>query len=92
MCFVLVKDILILESSALDRSAILTTRPIGLLGKDFANSPGDRGSVPGRVVPKTKNMVLDISLLNTQYDKVRIKGKVEQSKEISGVLPYTSAL
>ena len=30
-------------------------------------------------------MVLDASLLNTQYYKVRIKGKVEQSRE--GVAP-----
>ena len=35
-------------------------------------------------------MVLDISLINTQYYKVRIKNKVEQSKERGGTLPYTS--
>ena len=35
-------------------------------------------------------MVLDISLLNTQYYKVRIKGKVEQSKERSNALSYPS--
>ena len=46
---------------------------------DIANGPGDRGSIPGRVIPKTKKIVLDASLLNTQYFKVRIKGKVEQS-------------
>ena len=27
---------------------------------------------------------------NTQYYKVRIKGKVEQSREYSSTLPYTS--
>ena len=32
-------------------------------------------------------MVLDTSLLNTQYYKVRIKGKEEQSKEKSSALP-----
>ena len=32
-------------------------------------------------------MVLDASLLNTQHYKVRIKGKVEQSRE--GVAPST---
>ena len=32
-----------------------------------------------------KKMVLDTSLLNTQYYKARIKGKVDQSKETSGV-------
>ena len=35
-------------------------------------------------------MVLDISLLNTQQYKVRIEDKVEQSREISSALPYTS--
>ena len=33
-------------------------------------------------------MVLDAFLLNTQYYKVRIKGKVEQSREWSNALPY----
>ena len=35
-------------------------------------------------------MVLDTSLLNTQQYKVRIKDKVEQSRERSSALPYTS--
>ena len=47
------------------------------------------GSVSGQVIPKTLKMVLDISLLNTQQYKVRIKGKVEQSRERSSALPYT---
>ena len=47
-------------------------RIIGLLGRVFTNSPGDRGSIPGRVIPKTFKMVLDTSLLNTQQYKVRI--------------------
>ena len=51
----------------------------------FANGPGDLGSIPGRVIPKTQKMVLDASLLNTQHYKVRIKGKVEQFRE--GVAP-----
>ena len=51
----------------------------------FANGPGDLGSIPGRVIPKTQKMVLDASLLKTQHYKVRIKGKVEQSRE--GVAP-----
>ena len=36
-----------------------------------------------------KKMVLDATLLNTQHNKVRIKGKVEQSREWSSALPYT---
>ena len=58
---------------------------IGLGVRVFANRPGDLGSIPGRVIPKTQKMVLDASLLNTQHYKVRIKGKVEQSRE--GVSP-----
>ena len=55
----------------------------------FASGPGDLGSIPGRVIPKTLKIVLDTSLLNTQHYKVRIKGKVEQSREMSSALPYT---
>ena len=35
-------------------------------------------------------MALDTSLLNTQQYKIRIEGKVEQSRERSSALPYTS--
>ena len=48
----------------------------------FAKGPGDRGSIPGQVVRKTQKMVLDTCLL-TLSNKVRIKGKVEQSRERS---------
>ena len=56
----------------------------------FANGLGDLDSIPGHVIPKTLKMVLDASLLNTQQYKVRIKSKVEQSRERSNTLPYTS--
>ena len=40
----------------------------------FANGPGDRGSIPDRVIPKTKKKVLDAALLNTQdYKGSRVK-------------------
>ena len=55
----------------------------------LANGPGDLGSIPGRVIPKTLKMELDTTLLNTQHYKVRFKGKVEQSWEWSSALPYT---
>ena len=55
------------------------SRTIGEMSREFANSLGDRGSIPGRFIPKTQKMVLDAALLNTQHYKVRIKGKVEQS-------------
>ena len=53
----------------------------------FANGPGDLGSIPGRVIPKTLKMELDTTLLNTQHYKVRFKGKVEQSREWSSAPP-----
>ena len=65
-------------------------RLIGFVGRVFTNGPGDLGSIPGRVIPKTLKMVLDTSLLNTQQYIVRIWGKVEQSRERSSALPYTS--
>ena len=51
-------------------------RLIGLVGRVFANGPGDLGSIPSRIIPKTFKMVLDTSLFNTQQYKVRIEGKV----------------
>ena len=67
-------------------------RPIGLMSKVFTNGPGDWGSIPGQVIPKAQKMVLDAALVNTQHYKVRIKGKVEQSREWSSALPYTSVV
>ena len=64
-------------------------RDIGPAVRVFANGPGDLGSIPGRVIPKTLKMELDTTLLNTQHYKVRFKGKVEQSREWSSALPYT---
>ena len=63
---------------------------IGPVGRVFANDPGDLGSIPGRVIPKTLKMVLDTSLLNTQHYKVRFKGKGKQSRGRSSALTYTS--
>ena len=62
---------------------------IGIMVRAFANGLGNLGSIPGRVIPKTQKMVLDDTLLNIQHYKVRIKGKVEQSRERSSTLPYT---
>ena len=63
---------------------------IGFVGRALANAPGELGLIPGRVISKTLKMGLDTSLLNTQQYEVRIKGKVEQSRERSSALPYTS--
>ena len=59
------------------------------MSRVFANGPGDRGLIPGQVIPKTQKMVLDASLLNTHHYKVWIKGKVKQSRKRSSALPYT---
>ena len=50
---------------------------ISLVGKVFANGSADRGSIPGRVIPKTLKMVLDTSLLRTQ--RIRFVSKVKWS-------------
>ena len=57
---------------------------IGIMVRMFANGLGDMGSIPDR---KTQKMVLDVSLLSTQHYKVRVKGKVEQSRERSSASP-----
>ena len=45
------------------------------MSRVFANGPEGQGSIPGQIIPKTKKMVLDVTLLSTQHYKVRIKGK-----------------
>ena len=51
-----------------------------------------RVSIPGRVILKTQKMVFHADFLNTQHYKVKIKDKVEQSREWSSALSYTSVL
>ena len=63
---------------------------IGLVARVFVNGLGDLVSILGHVIPKTLKMVLDTSLLNTQQYKVGIKVKVEQSRDRSSTVPYTS--
>ena len=54
---------------------------IGLISRVFANGPGDQGSIPCSVIPKTQKLVLDAALLSSQDYKVTIKGKVDQSRK-----------
>ena len=56
----------------------------------YDNGPEDWCSIPGSVIPKTQKIVLCTTLLNIQHYKVRIKGKVEQSRGWSSTLSYTS--
>ena len=58
----------------------------------LSNGLRDMGSIPGQDIPKTQKMVLDAFLLNTQYYKVQIKSKVDESWEKSSTLPYTLVL
>ena len=74
----------------LDRTHIHTRiYIIGPVGRVLADTR-ETGSFPNSWSSHTKvsKMVLDTSLLNTQHYNVRIKGKVEQSRE--NALPYTS--
>ena len=64
--------------------------PISLVDRIFINGLGDQVSIPGQVIPKTKIMVIDTSLLNTLHYKVYIKSRVEHSQKRSSTLPYTS--
>ena len=72
------------ESPRLNRTPPSILDVLGLVGRVFANGPWDRGSIPGRVIPKTLKLVLDTSLLNTEQYKVRIKG----SNPGKGVAPF----
>ena len=48
----------------------------------FANGLGDQGSISGSLRPKTQKMVLDASLINTQFYKVGIRvSRAIQGKE-----------
>ena len=69
---------------------VMTIQDIGKLVRVFANGPGDLGSIPGRVIPKTQKMVLDTTLLNTQYYKVRIESRVKWSNPGKGVAPSST--
>ena len=60
-------------------------RDIGLISRVFTNGPGDRGSIPGQVIPKTQKMALDAPLLTTQHYKV--VSRVKWSNPGEGVAP-----
>ena len=67
-----------------------TLKSIDRMSRVFINGPGDRGSISGRVIPKTQKMVLDAALLNIQHCKELMKGKVELSREWNNPRPYAS--
>ena len=51
---------------------------------------GSPGFNPWSSHTKDLKIVFDAALLNTQHYKVKIKSKVEKSKEWSSALTYTS--
>ena len=59
------------------------------MSRVLVSGPGDRDSMPGRVIQKTQKIVLDYVLLSTQLYKEKINGRVEQSWEWSSALSYT---
>ena len=64
---------------------------IGIIVREFANGPGDLGLIPGRVRPKTQKMVLDVTLLNTQHYKVRVKWSNLGTGEAPYLTPWCSS-
>ena len=56
----------------------------------FSKGLGDQGLIPGRDITKTKKMVLDATLLNTQHYKVRNKGKWSNLGKSVAPSPTTS--
>ena len=56
------------------------------------NSLEERDSIPGRVIPKTQKRVLDATLINTEYYKVKIQGKMMQSWQRIIALPFAFGL
>ena len=61
---------LILKNIIFYNLDVYFNRLTGLVGRVFVNGPGDMGSIPGRIIPKTLKMVLDTFFLNTQPYKV----------------------
>ena len=55
---------------------------VSIMVRVFTSGAGDLGS-------KIQKMVLDAFLLNIQHYKIRIKCKVEQSREMSSTFSYT---
>ena len=52
------------------------------MSKVFAYGPGDRGSIPDRVIPKTQKMVLDAAFIKSQHYRVK------WSNLGNGVVPF----
>ena len=63
---------------------IYINRLIGLVGKVFANGPGDLGSIPGCVIPKTLKILIPPGLT---LSNIRYISRVKWSNPGKGVVP-----
>ena len=61
-------------------------RDIGLAVSVFANGPGDLGSIPGRVIPKTQKWYLMPPCLTLSI--IRYGSRVKWSNPGKGVVPF----
>ena len=57
----------------------------------FTNNPGNLGSIPGPVIPKTQKMVLYATLLYTQHYKERVKWSNPGKGVASSSTPWCSS-
>ena len=64
---------------------LLLYRLIGLVGRVFTNGPGDLGSIPSHVIPKTLKMVLDAPCLTLSI--IMYGSRVKWSNPGKGVVP-----
>ena len=63
---------------------------IGPVGRVFANGPGDRGSIPSRIIPNTlRKMVHDTALT---LSNIRYVSRVKWSNPGKGVAPSPTPL
>ena len=73
-----------LEGNISNQDYLYLNRAIGLMSRVFANGLGDRGSIPGWVIPKTQNMVFDASLLSI----IRYGSRVKWINPGKGAVPF----
>ena len=62
------------------KQATLSNYSIDIMIRVFTNDPGDQGSVPDQVIPKTQKMVLDapcLTLSIIRY-KSRVSGAIQE--------------
>ena len=69
-------------------ATLILSRIIGLMSRVFANGPGNRGSIPGRVISKTQKWYLMPPCLILSI--IRNGSRVKRSNPGRGVVPSTT--